>query len=66
MPREIALSSLLVPSLLPAFLACMLLYLLVDHLFARIGLYRLVWHPALFRAALFVCMFSGIGLVLWA
>ncbi|MGO4155222.1 DUF1656 domain-containing protein [Cupriavidus sp. YAF13] len=66
MPREIALSSILVPTLLPVFLACVLLYLLVDHLFARIGLYRLAWHPALFRAALFACMFSGIGLLLWA
>lgn len=65
MSREIALSSVLMPTLLPVFLACVVLYLLVDYLFARIGLYRLVWHPALFRAALFVCMFSGIGLMLW-
>ncbi|NOV23960.1 DUF1656 domain-containing protein [Cupriavidus necator] len=65
MPREIALFSVLVPTLLPVFLACMVLYELIDGLFARVGLYRRVWHPALFRAALFVCIFSGTGLLLW-
>lgn len=65
MPREVALFSVLMPSLLPLFLACMALYALVDRILARTGLYRRVWHPALFRVALFVCIFSGIGLLLW-
>lgn len=65
MPREIALFSVLMPSLLPVFLGCMVLYGVLDRLLARFGLYRRVWHPALFRASLFVCIFSGIGLLLW-
>ena len=65
MPREIALFYVLMPSLLPVFIACGALYWLLDRLLTRIGLYRRVWHPALFRAALFVCLFSGIGLLLW-
>lgn len=65
MPREIALFSVLMPSLLPLFLACGALYWMLDRLLTRTGLYRQVWHPALFRAALFVCLFSGIGLLLW-
>lgn len=65
MPREIALFSVLMPTLLPVFLGCIVMYGIVDRLFAYIGLYRRVWHPALFRAALFACIFSGLGLMLW-
>jgi len=65
MPREIALFSVLMPSLLPVFVACVVLFGLLDRLLARTGLYRQVWHPALFRAALLACLFSGIGLLLW-
>lgn len=65
MPREIALFSVLMPSLLPVFLACGVLYWMLDRVLARAGLYRLVWHPALFRAALFACIFSAAGLLLW-
>ncbi|SCU74931.1 conserved hypothetical protein [Cupriavidus necator] len=65
MPREIALASILMPSLLPVFVGCLLLYLLVDRLLVRLGVYRRVWHPALFRASLFISIFSGIGLALW-
>ncbi len=65
MPREIALFSVLMPSLLPVFLACAALYWMLDRLLVRTGLYRRVWHPSLFRVALFVCIFSGVGLLLW-
>jgi hypothetical protein len=29
-------------------------------LLARIGLYRLVWHPPLFDLAVYVCLLGGI------
>ncbi|MFM0658071.1 DUF1656 domain-containing protein [Paraburkholderia sediminicola] len=64
MPREIVLLSLLVPTLLPLFLGCAMAYWIVDRALARMGLFRHVWHPALFRAALFVCLFSGVSLLL--
>ncbi|TCF96782.1 DUF1656 domain-containing protein [Paraburkholderia strydomiana] len=64
MPHEIAFVSLLIPTLLPVFLGCVPAYWLADRMLARIGLFRQVWHPALFRAALFVCLFSGVSLLL--
>ncbi|SFR93727.1 Protein of unknown function [Dyella sp. OK004] len=65
MPREIALADALVPGLLLVFGACLLLLWLVDTLVGRFGLYRFVWHPPLFRLALFVCMFGAAGLWLF-
>lgn len=64
MPREIAFASLLLPTLLPVFIGCSAAYWLIDRILARAGVFRHVWHPALFRAALFVCLFSGVSLLL--
>ena len=38
--------------------------LLVDALIGRYGLPRYVWHPPLFRLALFACLFAAGGLLL--
>ncbi|NNM81677.1 MAG: DUF1656 domain-containing protein [Burkholderiales bacterium] len=65
MPKEIALFDALVPSLVPAFLAASLLMLLLDRAFAKSGLYRRIWYPALFRASLFFCLFFSIGLCIY-
>ncbi len=62
MPREIALFGLLMPGLLLVFGVSLLLLGVLDWLAGRYGLYRHVWHPALFRIALFVCIFGGLGL----
>lgn len=62
MPREIAVLGTLVPTLVPVFVATGMLMLFLDRLFSRSGVYARVWHPALFRAALFAGIFSGIGL----
>jgi len=35
----------------------------VSYLLARLGFYRLVWHPALFDCALFVIALGGLCLV---
>ena len=64
MPREIPFAGTLMPGLLPLFAACLLLMILLDLLLGRIGLYRHVWHPSLFRLALFVCLFGAAGLLL--
>ncbi|MDO1528880.1 DUF1656 domain-containing protein [Fulvimonas sp. R45] len=64
MPREIAFSDVLVPGLLPIFVGCLLLMWLVDSLVGRYGLYRYVWHPPLFRLALFGSLFGLAGLLL--
>lgn len=65
MPHEISIYGVLVPGLLPIFLGCLLLMVLVDVLIGRYGLYRYVWHPPLFRLALFACLFGLAGLLLF-
>jgi hypothetical protein len=65
MPREIAFGGALMPGLLVWFLLSLALLLMIDVAIGRFGLYRFVWHPALFRIALFVCIFSSVGLLLY-
>jgi hypothetical protein len=63
-PREIALGDALVPGLLVLFLLSLALLWLLDWAAGRFGIYRLVWHPPLFRLALFVCIFGSVALLL--
>jgi len=65
MPGEIDLLSLLVPGLLPILAACVLLFVVLDFILARLDFYRYTWHPSLFRVALCATMFSGASLLLW-
>ncbi len=62
MPREIAFFDALVPTLLFAFVVAGLLSLALDWICVRYGLYAHLWYPALFRLALFICLFAGLGL----
>ncbi|USU19162.1 DUF1656 domain-containing protein [Paraburkholderia fungorum] len=65
MPGEIDLLSLLVPGLLPILAGCVLVFVVLDLVLARLGFYRYTWHPALVRIALFAILFSGASLLLW-
>ncbi|MHA6205881.1 DUF1656 domain-containing protein [Dyella soli] len=65
MPREVALADALVPGLLLVFLACLLALWGIDILAGRYGLYRHVWHPSLFRVAVFFVLFGAAGLLLY-
>jgi len=62
MLRELALFGALAPSLLLYFLTAMLLFVIVDRLVARLGVYRFLWHPPLARFGLFLCVFSALVL----
>jgi len=64
MPREIALGDALVPGLLILFVVALLALWLFDSIAGRFGLYRMVWHPPLFRLAVFVCVFGAFALLL--
>ena len=64
MPREIAFFSVLMPALLLVGIAVSIAFVGLDLLLSRWGLYRLVWHPALFRAALYVVVFTTTALLL--
>lgn len=63
MRHEFAIHALLVPGLLLVLFACIPVFIVVDLALARIGVYGCVWHPALFRASLFVVLFCVAG---WA
>jgi hypothetical protein len=57
---ELSLGGVLVPSLLLYALASVVLFVIVDHVGSALGVYRLFWHPALVRVALWTCLFSGL------
>ena len=63
MPAEIEFCSFLVAYLLPVLIGCVVVFVMLDLLFARLGVYRYAWHPGLFRVALFAAMFSGVSLL---
>jgi hypothetical protein len=60
MRYEIDLSGVLVPSLLVWLLVAYVLCAILRPVFQRTGLYRLVWHRALFDLAVFVCVLGSI------
>ncbi|MCA1322546.1 DUF1656 domain-containing protein [Herbaspirillum sp. alder98] len=66
MPREISFFDAYIPTLLLLVLVAGALALVADRLLVRIGLYSLVWHPALFRVSLFVCLAALLGLYVYA
>jgi hypothetical protein len=57
---EIDVFGVLVPTLLLWLLVTYALCAMLRPVFQRIGLYRLVWHRALFDLALFVCLLGGV------
>jgi len=65
MPREVEFAGATVPGLLLVYLGCLLMQWVIDTIVGRYGWYRYVWHPALFRIALFFCLFGSIGLLLY-
>ena len=60
MRYELDLFGVIVPSLLLWSVVAYALARLVSKAIARAGLYRHVWHPALFGFALFVCLVAGL------
>jgi len=65
MPLEVAFLDALIPSLLIAFMVSVLLSWLIDWLFFSIKLYQHIWYRSLFRFALFICIFSLLGLSIY-
>ncbi|MDR5813012.1 DUF1656 domain-containing protein [Caballeronia sp. LZ033] len=62
-PRNVAILEAYVPTILLLFIAGAVLAWFIDRVLALTGLYRVVWHPALFRASLLVCICGTLGLV---
>jgi hypothetical protein len=65
MPREISFFDAYIPTLLLLAVAAAALTLAADRLLVRIGAYDLVWHPALVRVSLFVCLAALLGLYVY-
>lgn len=63
MLREIAFGGALMPSTLPYALLSVVLFVVLDRIASAVGFYKLCWHPALARVALFTCLFAGIVLL---
>ena len=66
MPRELAVFGILIPTLLPLFLASLLLQGALDWLLGHAGLYRRMWHAALVRLCLLVSIFSALTLYFYS
>jgi hypothetical protein len=63
MIADISLYGIYVPSLLLLSLLSLAASRTIRALLARLGFYRLVWHPALFDAALFMIVLGGLSLL---
>jgi uncharacterized membrane protein len=59
MTYELDLFGVLVPSLLLWSVIAFVLARIASRLIARAGLYRAIWHPALFDFALFICLVAS-------
>jgi hypothetical protein len=60
--RDINIYGVYLPGTMVAATAALLLHRAVRRLLLAAGLYKLVWHPALFDTAIFVSIFSLISL----
>jgi len=65
LPREISLHGICMPTLTLLFALAAALAWGLDFALAATGAYRFIWHPALFRVSLFVCLFCAISLPLY-
>lgn len=66
MLREWQIFGIFFPTLLLLFILAALACWVLDGILARMGFYHLVWHASLFRICLFVCVFSALGLTIYA
>lgn len=59
MIKEISLDGVYLPPLLGYLAATAVGWYVLRYLLARFGVYRVIWHPPLFNAALFVILLSA-------
>jgi hypothetical protein len=60
MIKEIAIDGVFLPPLLGYLAATAVVWYVARYLLGRIGLYRFVWHPPLFNAALYVILLGAL------
>jgi protein AaeX len=59
---EVDILGAFVPGIAVSLFGSLVIFIILDVLLTRVGLYRLFWHPALARVSLFVCWFCAGGL----
>ena len=60
MKYQLDLFGVIVPSLLLWSVISYLLSRIISKVIARVGLYRRIWHPALFDFSLYVCLVASL------
>ena len=60
MKYQLDLFGVIVPSLLLWSVTSYLLSRIISKVIARVGLYRRIWHPALFDFSLYVCLVASL------
>ena len=59
MIADLDLYGVFIPTLLLIIIGCYIVFRLAHYALARVGFYRLVWHPALFDVALYVVLLGA-------
>ena len=65
MPRDVALLDAYIPAIVLLFILGSAITWVLDSVLARAGLYRVVWHPSLFRVSLLVIVCCALGLAVY-
>ena len=65
MPRDIAVFDAYVPTIVLLFVVGAALTWVLDRVIAYTGVYRVVWHPSLFRASLLAGVCGRLGLAVY-
>ena len=61
-PRNVAILEAYVPTILLLFIAGAMITWVVDRVLSLTGLYRVVWHPALFVFSVYMIVLSSLVL----
>jgi len=65
MPRDVAFLEAYIPAIVLLFILGAAITWVLDSLLARVGVYRVVWHPSLFRVSLLVIVCCALGLAVY-
>jgi protein AaeX len=65
MPRDVAFLDAYIPAIVLLFILGSAITWVLDSVLARAGLYRVVWHPSLFRVSLLVIVCCVLGLAVY-
>ncbi|AXX86765.1 MULTISPECIES: DUF1656 domain-containing protein [Malaciobacter] len=61
----VSLFGIQIPALILIFLFAGVIQILLNRVFADLGVYEFVWHPGLFRTAIFICIFASFSLIIY-